>query len=288
MSYFLRRTEQNLFHGKFSTFPDDLVTHAVSTRIGGVSRAPFDSLNLALHVGDVAENVLANRQKFAQSLGFKLEDIVTPNQVHGDKIFRVEEVHRGRGSQTYDDSIKETDALITNVKNLPLMLCFADCVPIFFVDVENCAVGLAHGGWKGTLNKIAAKTFLAMRENFGTTAENCLIGIGPSIGACCYEVGGNVVEVCKKNFPFNVDELIIKRDGKIYLDLWAANKIQLMEVGLSEKNIDVADECTCCNSNWYFSYRAARQNNQQETGRIAALIGIRANNSKLKALSSKL
>ena len=275
MSYLLRRTEQNLFHGKFSTFPDDLVTHAVSTRIGGFSDKPFDSLNLALHVGDVAENVLANRKKFAQSLGFKIEDIVTPNQIHGDKIFRVEEIHRGRGSQNYNDSIKETDALITNVKNLPLMLCFADCVPIFFVDVENCAVGLAHGGWKGTLNKIAAKTFLAMRENFGTTAENCLVGIGPSIGACCYEVGGNVVETCAEVFPNNIDELIINRDGKKFLDLWAANKIQLMEVGIPAQNIDVAAECTCCNTNWYFSYRNARKNNFQETGRIAALIALK-------------
>ena len=274
MSYLLRRTEENLFHGKFSTFPEDWVAHAISTRIGGVSQSPYDSLNLALHVGDDDEKVLANRKKFAQSLGFQLEDIVTPNQVHGDKIFRAEEIHRGRGSQSYADSISETDALITNVKNLPLMLCFADCVPIMFVDVENFAVGIAHGGWKGTLNKIAAKTFLAMKNNFGTTAENCLVGIGPSIGACCYEVGANVVETCKKNFP-NHDELIINRDGKIFLDLCAANKIQLMEVGLPEKNIDVAGECTCCNSNWYFSFRDARKNNFSDTGRIAALIALK-------------
>ena len=274
MSYFLKRNEQNLFHGKFSTFPD-FVTHAFSTRIGGVSKAPYDSLNLGLHVGDVDENVFANREKFSQSLGFKLADIVTPNQVHGDKIFRVDESHRGRGSKIYSDSIEKTDALITNVENLPLMLCFADCVPILFVDIDNRAVGLAHGGWKGTVNKIAAKTFLAMRENFGTTAENCLIGIGPSIGACCYEVGENVIDACKKNFPADADKLIIKRDGKVYFDLWAANKIQLEEVGVPAENIEVAGECTCCNANWYFSFRAARKNNLRETGRIAALIALK-------------
>ena len=275
MSYFLRRNEQNLFHGKFSIFPEDLITHAISTRIGGVSAAPYDSLNLALHVGDNADDVLANREKFAKSLGFNLSDIVTPNQVHGDKIFRAEEIHRGRGSKIYADSISETDALITNVKNLPLMLCFADCVPILFADVENCAVGLAHGGWKGTLNKIAAKTFLAMRDNFGTTPENCLVGIGSSIGACCYEVGDNVIDACEKAFPKDVDKLIIKRDGKVYLDLWVANKLQLEEVGLLAHNIEIAGECTCCNSNWYFSFRAARKNNLSETGRIAALIALK-------------
>ena len=131
-----------------------------------------------------------------------------------------------------------TDALITNAKNIPLMLCFADCVPIIFADVENIAVGVAHGGWKGTMKKIAAKTFLAMQENFGTRAEDCLVGIAPSIGSCCYEIGEEVRDACKKSFPNN-PELIEERDGKFFLNLWAANKIQLMEVGLPEENIDI-------------------------------------------------
>lgn len=270
MSYFLRRIENNLWHGKFSSFPEELITHAISTRLGGYSQSPFDSLNLALHVGDDAQNVLANRRKFMQTLGYELADIVTPNQIHGDKIFRVEEIHRGRGSQNYADSIAETDALITNVKNLPLMLCFADCVPILFVDTENCAVGIAHAGWKGTMKKIAAKTFLAMAENFGTRAENCLVGIAPSIGPCCYEIGDELKKICAETFPAN-PELIIERGGKTFLDLWAANKIQLLEVGLPEKNIDVAGECTCCNANFYFSYRAAHGT----CGRIAAVIALK-------------
>ena len=277
MSYFLKRTENNLWHGKFSAFPEDLITHSVSTRLGGVGKPPFDSLNLALHVGDDAAAVLANRKKFVQSLGFKLADIVTPNQVHGDKIFRADENYRGCGCANYADSIPETDALITNTPALPLMLCFADCVPIFFVDVENRAVGLAHGGWKGTLKKIAAKTLLRMQDEFGTRPQDCLIGIAPSIGSCCYEVGGNVIDKCNEAFP-NHAELLIKRDGKIYLDLWRANVVQLMEVGVPEENIDVAGKCTCCESQWYFSYRAAQKNNFDRTGRIAALIALKGFN----------
>ena len=275
MSYFLKRTENNLWHGKFSAFPEDLIAHAVSTRFGGVSKPPFDSLNLALHVGDEAAYVIANRKKFIQSLGFKVSDIVTPNQVHGDKIFRVDENYRGCGCENYADSIPETDALITDTPHLPLMLCFADCVPIFFVDVENRAIGLAHGGWKGTLKKIAAKTLLKMNSEFGTRPENCLIGIAPSIGSCCYEVGDAVIDKCKETFPKNFDELLINRDGKIFLDLWRANVIQLLEVGAEEKNIDVAGECTCCQSSWYFSYRAAQKNKLDRTGRIAALIALK-------------
>ncbi len=276
MSYYLKRTETNLWHGKFSTFPEDVVTHAVSTRTGGVSKPPFDSLNLALHVGDEPADVIANRKRFMQSLGFGLADIVTPNQVHGEKIFRVDENYRGCGCANYADSIPETDALITNVAELPLMLCFADCVPIFFVDVDNRAIGLAHGGWKGTLKKIAAKTLLRMGDEFGTRPQDCLIGIAPSIGSCCYEVGGEVVTRCKAAFPDNHGELLIERDGKIFLDLWRANVLQLLEVGASESNIDVAGECTCCQSHWYFSYRAAQKNRLDRTGRIAACIALKS------------
>ena len=275
MSYFLRRTENNLWHGKFSMFPNDLVVHAVSTRLGGFSKSPFDSLNLALHVGDEPADILANRKKFIQSLGFNVADIVTLNQVHGDRIVRVDENCRGCGCKNYADSIPETDALITDTPELPLMLCFADCVPIFFVDVENCAVGLAHGGWKGTLKKIAAKTLLKMNSEFGTRPQDCLIGIAPSIGACCYEVGGAVVDKCKAAFPKNHGELLIERDGKIFLDLWRANVVQLLEVGVPEENIDVAGNCTCCESSWYFSYRAAQKHGLDRTGRIAALIALR-------------
>lgn len=276
MSYFLRRTANNLWHGKFSTFPDDLIVHAVSTRLGGVSKPPYDSLNLALHVGDEPANVIANRRKFIQSLGYGVADIVTPNQVHGDRIVRVDENCRGCGCANYADSIPETDALITNTPDLPLMLCFADCVPIFFVDVENCAVGLAHGGWKGTLKKIAAKTLIKMGDEFGTRPQDCLIGIAPSIGSCCYAVGDEVIDKCKVAFPDNHGELLIERDGKTYLDLWRANVIQLMEVGVSEANIDVAGKCTCCESAWYYSYRNAQSKGLDRTGRIAAVIALKS------------
>lgn len=275
MSYFLKRTDNNLWLGKFSAFPNDLVTHAVSTRLGGVSKPPFDSLNLALHVGDEPADVLTNRKKFLLSLGFGLNDIVTPNQVHGDRIVRVDEDCRGCGCANYADSIPETDALITDTPNLPLMLCFADCVPIFFVDVENCAVGLAHGGWKGTLKKIAAKTLLKMQDEFGTRPQDCLIGIAPSIGSCCYEVGGEVVGKCKAAFPDNHGELLTERDGKIFFDLRRANVLQLLEVGVPEENIDVSLHCTCCESSWYFSYRAAQKQGLDRTGRIAALIALK-------------
>ena len=269
MSYFLKRTANNLWHGKFSTFPEDLVTHAVSTRLGGVSKAPYDSLNLALHVGDEPTDVIANRRRFVQSLGFNLADIVTANQVHGDKVFRADENYGGCGCMNYADALPETDAMITNNRGLALMMCFADCVPIIFVDPVKRAIGLAHGGWKGTLKKIAAKTLLRMQDEFGTSPKDCLLGIGPAIGTCCYEVGDAVIDKYKAAFPEH-EELLIERAGKNYLDMRLANVLELQEVGVPRENIDVAGECTCCQKAWYYSYRAANQ-----TGRIAALIALK-------------
>ncbi|MBQ9479968.1 MAG: laccase domain-containing protein, partial [Selenomonadaceae bacterium] len=112
MSYYISQAQQNFWHGKFSSFPNEFV-HAVSTRLSGVSQSPFDSLNLALHVGDQSPDVLTNRRYFAASLNLDARNIVTPNQVHGDHIVRVDDTCRGRGALSYDDSIKETDALIT-------------------------------------------------------------------------------------------------------------------------------------------------------------------------------
>ena len=120
MSFFLKHMANNLWQGRFSIFPEDAVTHAVSARLGGVSKVPYDSLNLALHVGDSSEDVCRNRDIFAGSLHLRSRDITTPEQVHGDFVFRVTEKDRGRGSRAYDDSIPRTDALITNVKG-----CFA-------------------------------------------------------------------------------------------------------------------------------------------------------------------
>ena len=270
MSYFLQHKHNNLWHGKFSLFPENLAVHAISTRQAGVSKKPYDSLNLAFHVGDDAELVWKNRVIFANSLELKAEDIVSPQQVHGSKVMRVAEEHRGMGAREYESAIKNTDALITNEPGLPLMLCFADCTPIMFLDPENGAIGIAHAGWKGTMEKIARKTLEAMGKEFGTEPSKCLAGIGPSIGPCCYEVGAEVEEACRRAFPDKSDKLLLQKGEKVRLDLWAANRLQLLEAGMLPGNIEMAEQCTACENPWYFSYRAAGGT----TGRIAALIAL--------------
>lgn len=271
MAYFLKHIKENLWHGKFSIFPEDVAVHAITTRLGGVSKAPFDSLNLALHVGDRAENVIENRKRFAESLGLEASRLVTPEQVHGDHIACVTEEDAGRGATDYADGIHETDALITNTPNLPLLLCFADCTPIVFLDPEKRVVAIAHGGWKGTVASIAEKTLTRMEEAFGTQPKDVLVGIGPSIGPCCFEVGAEVAERFRAAFPYADEWLITEKDGHPHVNLWEANRQQMLRAGVPEENIQIAGECTCCRHKWYYSYRA----DGGKTGRIAAMIALR-------------
>ncbi len=271
MSFYLEKSGKNIWHGKFSSFSSSLLVHGISTRFGGTSQPPFAAMNLALHVGDDSAAVCQNRQIFCESLGVSAESLCTPEQVHGEYIARVTRKDAGRGSKVYADALPQTDALITNEADIPLMLCFADCTPILFFDAQHHAIGMAHGGWRGTIKKIAQKTLLAMQREFGTCPADCLVGIGPSIGPCCYEVGDNVAQQFCDVFPKYRDVIVRENDHHIHLDLWAANQLQLEEVGVLPSHIDKADACTVCNPKVFFSYRAEKG----KTGRIGAIISLR-------------
>ena len=146
----------------------------------------------------------------------------------------------------------------------------ADGILLFFDPVHR-AVGVAHGGWKGTVKKIALKTVLRMQQEFGTKPEECLVGIGPAIGPCCYEVGGDVMSRFCEAFPGQEQRLFHRQDDRVHLNLWEANRLQFMEIGVKAEHIDAADVCTACNSRLFFSYRA----DGGRTGRIAAVIALK-------------
>ena len=272
MAFELHKDENGMEqYGMFSIFPQGLVVHAVSTRFGGVSKTPYDSMNLAMHVGDDEAVVVENRRRFLGWLGLDFVRLTTPEQVHDDNIVCVGEAEAGRGRFSYADSIPATDALMTDVPGIPLMLCFADCTPILLFDPVRRVAAIAHGGWKGTVRSIAAKTVRAMAEAFGTRPEDCLAGIGPSIGACCYEVGDDVAGKFREAFPQFADEIVSEHNGVIHLDLWKTNRLQLEEAGLLPNHIDTAVVCTACHARTFFSYRAEGPT----TGRIAAVMAIK-------------
>ncbi len=242
------------------------ICHFVSTRIGGFSAPPYDSLNLGFHVGDKPDIVLANRKRLAKSLNIPLHNFTTARQIHDSNVKIVTEDFVGNGAFDYDTAINATDAMVTNIPDVCLMVLQADCVPLLFFDVKEKVIGVAHAGWKGTIKTVAQNTVVVMEKEFNCLPENILVGIGPSIGPCCCEVGAEVVARIDKSFHNKGGYIREASDGKCYFDLWEANKLQLLQMGIPAENVEVAEICTCCNYTTFFSYRYHRK----ETGRFGA------------------
>lgn len=178
---------------------------------------------------------------------FTLKNLSKNKQIHSNIVNKVDKDNIGQ--------IIDGDAIITNEKNVPLLILTADCVPVVLVDKVNKAVGLVHAGWRGTYGKICSETLQSMKENYNTNTEDVVAIIGPSIGKCCYEVSYDLVEKFSALLP-NADEKIYEiRDEKYYLDLWEINTQILKEFGVLKSNIINMNICTSCNCDRFFSYR---------------------------------
>lgn len=255
---------------------DDLISHGFTCRRGGNSPAPYDNLNMALHVGDDPEHVRANRAVACRSLGINPAELVAADQIHGHGVQVVTREHRGRGATDYTTAIPGTDALITNEPGVPLSSYYADCVPILLFDPVKVVVGLAHAGWRGTVQRIAGITLEKMSSEFGSHPQDVLAGIGPSIGPCCYQVDLPVQQALERAFPYWRE--LLKPLGREYwlLDLWETNRRVLMDAGVLPDHITIANMCTACRPELFFSYRADRG----KTGRMASLIMIKTINGE--------
>lgn len=249
------------------------VVHGFTTRHGGYGAAPFDTLNLALHVGDYPDTVIKNREIMCSVAGVKTDDLITSKQVHSPNVTVVDETYRGRGAFSYETAIPDTDGLITNKPELLLATFYADCVPLFIFDPVKNVIACIHSGWKGTVSRIGAKAIRKMTEVFGSSPADCLVGIGPSIGPCCYEVDNRVIEIVKNNFAYWSELLSFKNDAQAELNLWKTNFNIFVEAGVKPENIEIAEICTCCNQQDLFSYRGS----SGRTGRMAAFIMLKQN-----------
>ncbi|MDH3214953.1 MAG: peptidoglycan editing factor PgeF [Candidatus Krumholzibacteria bacterium] len=254
------------------------VTNVVTTRMAGRSAGVYHSLNLGLGVGDDPDAVLENRAMLAEALGIEPLSLTFAEQVHGSKVAVVKSPSRGRGAVTNDDALSKTDALVTNVRDLPLMVLIADCVAISFYDPHQNAVGLAHAGWKGTLGRIAELTVAKMVSAFGCDPADIVAGISPSIGRGHYDVGEEVVDAFRKEFGRQVTNDLAQEDmdGTCYLDLWAANESQLLGQGIPAENIALAEMCTACHPGRFYSHR----HDSGRTGRFGALVMLHATTSR--------
>ena len=232
------------------------VKHIFTTRLGGHSEDIFSTLNFAFHTGDKRENVLNNFNEVSKVFNTSLENFYHAYQDHTSNVKIVFDEDRGKGViKGRDDG--EYDAFITNCKNLVLYVTVADCVPIYLYDKENIVISVIHAGWRGTCSNIVKNTIANMKEHFNTNPEDIIACIGPSICSDCYEVSDDLYKEFSNNYKEDyLKEIFIKKDNNKYnLDLWKANKLNLMNEGVIENNIDITNICTYNNPDLLFSHR---------------------------------
>jgi len=246
----------------FLTFPSlteiNFIRHGFSTRLGGVSKDCFETMNLGYSRGDNPKDVDENYNRICKSIGFNMNDLVISDQVHNTEIKLVTAEDKGKGIVSARD-YQGVDGLITNTIGVPLVTFYADCVPLYFVDLKNHAIGLSHSGWRGTVKRMGKVTLQAMHQNFGTNSEDVIAVVGPSICQDCYEISEDVAEAFVGEFTKTQinDILHDNGNGKFQLNLWQANRHILLDAGMSEENIHLSKVCTCCNSDILFSHRAS-------------------------------
>lgn len=246
--------------GLLVTFPHlGQVPHATSTRQGGVSTGIYESLNLGLMSGEDLSVVEENRQIFSRMLGIPI--VQNLSMTHGIRVAHV-------GSPQEMERPHDADACISNHPEVSLSLTTADCVPIFFHDPHSQAVGLAHAGWRGTVNGIAARVVEEMCAKLGSEASHLRVGLGPAIGLCCFEVGDEVAEEFQAQYG---QPGWIEKRAKWHIDLHQANRVWLERAGVRPENIRSCPLCTCCRADLFYSWRRE----SGKTGRLLSAIALK-------------
>ena len=242
--------------------------HGFSTRLGGVSPAPWDSLNLGANRGDAAERVEENFRRFCAALGTSADAVIKNHQVHSDRIRTV----------TQSDVLPspelpgqvDADGLVTDVPGLCLTIFSADCIPVLLYDPKKRVIAAAHAGWRGTAQGIAARAAQRMQQEYGCAPEDILAAIGPGISPCCFETHSDVPDGLQAGLAQNARPFIrpLDREGKFSVDLKGANARWLELAGVAPQNIAICPACTCCDETTFWSHR--RQGTTR--GSMAAMI----------------
>jgi len=235
-----------------------------TTRHEGVSRPPYNSLNLGTTTLDQPHNVEGNRNLMTRAFGITQEALITVRQVHGSDILVIDEPNE----DTSHFLGIESDAIITNQPGLMIGVCVADCAPILLLDPEKRVIAAVHAGWQGTASRLVAKAVDGMKFQFGCNPALLQAAIGPCISPCCYEVDGPVRQAFTQN-GIDWDACAeLSGDGKWRLDIALANRELLVEAGVPGSAIQVSDICVSCQRELFFSYRR----DSGETGRQMGFI----------------
>ena len=232
------------------------LVHAFTTRLGGNSPSPVDNFNLGRHLDtdESRADAAANRHKLCRALGLDPQRLAVPGQVHSAIVVVADD------KNTY----KEVDGIATDERNRPVLLHFADCVPVIIYDAKTHVLCIVHAGWRGTAGSIAKNGVQLMVDHFGSKPSDIVAAVGPAIGTCCYPTGDEVVTKLSATVS-NIGDLIVSRDGVPHPDLKAVNAMQLLESGVAE--VDVTDVCTACQPELFYSHRQSGG----KTGRQGAI-----------------
>ncbi len=253
--------QDGLRYFRFDHF-SNAVTQAIFTRQGGVSPAPWHSLNLGGSVGDDPAHVAENRIRVFRAMGCEPASIHDVWLVHGTGIVYAD------APRPLDHPAARADIIFTDNPEVSLFMRFGDCVPILFHDPKKNVIGIAHAGWMGTMRGVAKAAVEGMQSRYGSDPKDIVAGIGPSIGVDHYEVGVEVVSQFRQTFNSKADEMFEFRNGSAFLDLWKSNAMQLQQAGVGQ--IEVSGVCTACHLDDWFSHRAERG----KTGRFGALMAL--------------
>lgn len=221
-----------------------------------------DFANLAFTTINVDMASKEDRKNICKELNMNYVNLTNNKQIHSDIVNVIKEEDIGKE--------KEGDALITNLKDTPLLIFVADCVPIAIMDSNNKVAALCHAGWRGTYSKITENTINKMKNLYNTNPKDLVCVLGPSIGPCCYEVSKDLIEKFNTIITNKNEKFYIIKEDKYYLDLWKVNELILKNCGVKEENIINLNICTSCNSDKFHSYRK----HNQTTKRLGMILEI--------------
>ncbi|MGI6154122.1 MAG: polyphenol oxidase family protein [Christensenellaceae bacterium] len=240
--------------------------HCFTTRIGGVSDAPYKSLNLSLSREKSVENKKENYTRVAQSIGCGYEDLAIVNYNHGDGIYHAGKKDAGKGISKQSD-LPFCDAMIVYEPGVTGVTLNTDCVPVFVADTKQSIAAVSHAGWRGVLAELPGKVIREFVTVYHSRPEDLIVGIGPHILKCCFEVREDVFEPFMEKFGAPV---CLQENGKMYVDLERAVLMQLEKEGVPAANVTTSGLCTCCRDELFFSLRREKDN----TGAMGAFIYI--------------
>ncbi|MEG0152401.1 MAG: peptidoglycan editing factor PgeF [Cellulosilyticaceae bacterium] len=246
---------------------DNQMVHCFTSKHGGNSTGDLCSLNLGFNRGDKEETVIANYQSICDAIGVELDSLVISKQIHETNIVEVTYKDKGNGI-LHPNKWESVDGIYTRERGITLVTHYADCVPLFFYAPKYSVIGLAHSGWRGTVMQIGNKMIEEWTTKYHIPPSEIEVGIGPSIGPCCFEVHADVADEFLKIFKKTSFIVENHSNGKYNINLWECNRQSLINLGISPEKIYVSEMCTCCHDDVFFSQRKT----EGKRGALAALM----------------